>query len=55
MTYKFLVGSILEYCSSINLEGTQKTSDTIERDQNKEIIIIISTPKKFSVTTGRSL
>ena len=38
-----------------NLDSTQKVTETIEKVQNKAIRIIVSAPKKFSVTTGRSL
>ena len=54
-TYKILIRPILEYCSAIYLDATQKVTETIEKVQNKAIRIIVSAPKKFSVTTGRSL
>ena len=54
-TYKILIWPILEYCSAIYLDATQKVTETIEKVQNKAIRIIVSAPKKFSVTTGRSL
>ena len=41
--------------SAIYLDSTQKVTETIEKVQNKAIRIIVSAPKKFSVTTGRSL
>ena len=34
---------------------TQKVTETIEKVQKKAIRIIVSAPKKFCVTTGRSL
>ena len=54
-TYKILVRPILEYCSAIYLETAQKTTDTTQTVQNKAIRIIISAPRKFPVTTGRTL
>ena len=54
-TYKTIVRPILEYCSAIYLDTTQKVTGTIEKVQNRAIRIIVSAPKKFSVTTGRLL
>ena len=42
------------HCSAIYLDTTQKVSETIEKVQNKAIRILVSAPKKFSVTTGTS-
>ena len=54
-TYKIIVRPILEYCSAIYLDTIQKVTETIEKVQNKAIRIIVSAPKKFSITTGRVL
>ena len=53
--YKILIRPILKYCSRIYLDAAQKVTETIEKAQNKAIRIIVSAPKKFPVTTGRSL
>ena len=55
ITYEISIRPILEYCSAIYLDATQKVTETIEKVQNKAIRNIVSAPKKFSVTTGRSL
>jgi hypothetical protein len=54
-TYTLLIRPRLEYCSSILLACTQKNSNVLENVQNRAIRIILSAPKKFSVTTGRLL
>jgi len=54
-TYKSLIRPIVEYCSSLYLDGLAKHSDTLEKVQNKAIRIITSAPKQFSVTSGRLL
>jgi hypothetical protein len=54
-TYKSLIRPIVEYCSSLYLDGLAKNSDTLEKVQNKAIRIITSAPKQFSVTSGRLL
>ena len=52
-TYKILIRPILEYCSVIYLDATQKVTETTEKVQNKAIRIFASAPKRFSLTTGR--
>jgi len=54
-TYKSLIRPIVEYCSSLYLDGLAKKSETLEKVQNKAIRIITSAPKQFSVTSGRLL
>mgnify|MGYP001796919181 CR=1 FL=1 len=54
-TNKILIQPILECCSAIYLDATQKVTETIERVQNKAIRIIVSAPKIFSDTTSRSI
>ena len=53
--YTSIIRPILEYCSSILLNVTLKLSNMLERTQNRAIRIILSAPRKFSVTTGRLL
>ena len=53
--YKTYVRPILEYCSALYLECTRHTIDIIEKVQNKAIRIIVSAPREFSITTGRTL
>ena len=51
-TYKFIVRPILDYCSAIYLVDVTETKENIK---NKAIRIIVFSPKRFYVTTGRSL
>ena len=51
--YTSIIRPHLEYCSSLLLGCSQKLSCTIESAQNRATRIILSAPKKFSVTAGR--
>ena len=53
--FKSIVRPTLEYCPSLLLHISSKNSQQIEKIQNRAIRIILSAPKKFSITTGRAL
>ena len=53
--YTSVIRPHLEYCSSLLLGCSQKLSCAIESVQNRAIRIILSAPKRFSVTAGRLL
>jgi hypothetical protein len=53
--YTAIVRPSLEYCSSLLLNITLKLSNKLEYIQNRAIRVILSAPRKFSVSLGRLL
>jgi hypothetical protein len=54
-TYSTIVRPCLEYCPSLLLNISQRNSNLVEGIQNRAIRIILSAPRKFSITSGRLL
>lgn len=54
-TYSTIIRPILEYCSSIILDTSKKNSYALEMVQNRAIRLILNAPRRFSITTGRTL
>lgn len=55
LAYTSIVRPVLEYCSSLFLNTSQRNILALERVQNRAIRIILTAPVKFSVTSGRIL